>query len=415
MTATRSSRTLDFTSALYLGLAHPSWALRPWSHLTTGVPAALREAPSAQAVAHGVATLVGCERATLGTSTLHIFWDLFRELAGEDAIIYMDAGLYPIGRWGIERAAADGVPVRIFPHHDADALRRALAQDATGRRRPLVATDGFCPRCGRPAPLAVYVDAARRWGGTLVVDDTQALGILGCDPGPCAPYGTGGGGSLRWNGLAGPDVIVVASLAKGLGVPLAVLTGSVAAVSRFEATSATRAHCSPPSVATLHAAAHALVLNRTHGDRLRARLGRLVALFRRQLLKAGFPMIGGLFPVQTLATVRHDAAQRLHRALTRHNVIAVLRQDHAGASPRLTFLLTARHGPQDIAGLVAALANHASRGHGGGPDTAPHTPADAPSAPAKPERSSILRWSPSNGQSGRCLAGAPRRNATLRR
>lgn len=356
MITTRSARTLDFTSALYLGLAHPSWALRPWPHLTTGVPAALREAPSARAVAHDVAALVGCQRATLGTSTLHIFWDLFQGLAGEGVIIYMDAGLYPIGRWGIERAAARGVPVRIVPHHDADALRRALAQDATGGRRPLVATDGFCPRCGRPAPLATYLDAARRWGGTLVVDDTQALGILGRDPGSHAPYGIAGGGSLPWSGVAGPDVIVVASLAKGLGVPLAVLAGSEAVVSRFEATSATRVHCSPPSVAALHAAARALVLNRTHGDRLRARLGRLVALFRRQLLQAGFPMIGGPFPVQTLATVRHDAAQRLHRALARHNVIAVLRQDHAGASPRLTFLLTARHGPEDIAGLVAALA-----------------------------------------------------------
>ena len=30
MTITRSARTLDFTSALYLGLAHSSWALRPW-------------------------------------------------------------------------------------------------------------------------------------------------------------------------------------------------------------------------------------------------------------------------------------------------------------------------------------------------------------------------------------------------
>ena len=361
MTTAGPARMLDFTSALYLGLAHPSSALRPWSHLTTGVPAALREAPSARAVARDVAMLVGCDRATVGTSTLHIFWDLFVELAGRGVVIYMDAGLYPIGRWGIERAAARGVPVRSVPHHDADALRRALAQDATGRRRPLIAADGFCPRCGRPTPLAAYLDAARRWGGTLVVDDTQALGILGRDPASQTPYGTGGGGSLPWTGTSGPDVIVVASLAKGLGVPLAVLAGSETVVSRFEATSATRVHCSPPSIATLHAAAHALALNGTHGDRLRARLGRLVALFRRQLRQAGFPTIGGLFPVQTLATVRHDAAQRLHRALTRHNVSAVLRQDHAGTSPRLTFLLTARHGPWDIAGLAAALANQVPR------------------------------------------------------
>ena len=354
------SPTLDFTSALYLGLEHPSWALRPWARLTLGSPAALREPPVAGAVARDAAALVGCPSATLGMSTLHVFWDLFQGLAGPETTIHMDAGLYPIARWGIERAAARGVPVRVFPHHDADALRRALARPASGRHRPLVVTDGFCPRCGRPAPLVAYVEAAQRWGGTLVVDDTQALGILGHAPGPLMPYGRGGGGSLRFHDLAGPDVIVVASLAKGLGVPLAVLAGSAAAVERFEETSATRVHCSPPSVAALHAAAHALEANHTHGDGLRARLGRVVALFRRQLAQAGFPVIGGLFPVQTLASVCRDAARRLHQALMRRGVLAVLRQGQMGSGPRLTFLLTARHGPQAIAGLVAALADHAT-------------------------------------------------------
>lgn len=355
MTITRSARTLDFTSALYLGLAHSSWALRPWVDFTTGVPAALREAPSSGTVAREVAGLVGCERATLATSTLHVFWDLFQHDATRDAIIYMDAGLYPIGRWGIERAAARAVPVRTFPHHDADALGRALDSDATGRRLPKIVTDGFCPRCGRTAPLAAYVDAARRWGGTLIVDDTQALGILGREPDAHTPYGKGGGGSLAWHGVSGPEVTVVASLAKGLGVPVAVFAGSEAAVSRFEATSETRVHCSPPSVATLHAAAHALALNRSHGETLRARLACLVRMFRRRLAHAGFPLTGGLFPVQTLATVRDDAAARLHQALRRQRVLTVLRQDGEASGPRLTLLLTARHTPHDVDRFQRAL------------------------------------------------------------
>ena len=292
-----------------------------------------------------------------------MFWDLFQSDATQQAIIYMDAGLYPIGRWGVERAAARAIPVRTFPHHDADALRRALASDAAERRRPRIVTDGFCPRCGRTAPLAAYVDAARRWGGTLIVDDTQALGILGRDPDAHTPYGKGGGGSLAWHGVNGPEVIVVASLAKGLGVPVAVLAGSAAAVSRFDATSETRVHCSPPSVATLHAAAHALAVNRSHGETLRARLACLVRVFRRQLLHAGFPVTGGLFPVQTLATVRHDATARLHQALWRRHVLTVLRQDVEASGPRLTLLLTARHTPHDAADLVRALTCASQRRH----------------------------------------------------
>src|SRR4029077_17824252 len=37
---------LDFTSALYLGMKHPSGSLRSWSHFTRGVPAALFGLPA---------------------------------------------------------------------------------------------------------------------------------------------------------------------------------------------------------------------------------------------------------------------------------------------------------------------------------------------------------------------------------
>ena len=47
----------------------------------------------------------------------------------------MDAGTYPIARWGVKRAAARGILVEDFPHYDPDALRRRLASlDADPRR-----------------------------------------------------------------------------------------------------------------------------------------------------------------------------------------------------------------------------------------------------------------------------------------
>src|ERR1700745_2783322 len=99
---------LDFTSALYLGMRHPSCALRPWSQFTTGVPAALGWLPEAWSIAHEFAALQGCEGGVLGTSTLHQFWDLFGILGRQQVAIHVDAGAYPIARWGVERAAARG-------------------------------------------------------------------------------------------------------------------------------------------------------------------------------------------------------------------------------------------------------------------------------------------------------------------
>ena len=110
---------LDFTSSLYLGFRHSHDALRPWAQLTTGRPAALEPAPEAVALAQDLAQLLGCGRAVLAPSTLHLFWDLFDVLARARIAIYADAGTYPIARYGVERAAAKGVPTSTFPAHNS--------------------------------------------------------------------------------------------------------------------------------------------------------------------------------------------------------------------------------------------------------------------------------------------------------
>lgn len=346
---------LDFTSALYLGLRHPSRSLRPWAQFTTGRPAALASPPGARSAAQTLAALQGCEAGVLGPSTLHLFWDLFGVLAQQPVAIYMDAGLYPIGRWGVERAAARGVPVRCFPHHDVDALRCLLRRDARQCLQPLVVADGFCPGCGRPAPISEYLESARAFGGRLILDDTQALGILGHSPGPGAPFGRGGGGMLPWSNVKGPDVLLVSSLAKGFGVPVAVLSGTKTAVRGFEMKSETRVHCSPPSVAVVHAAEHAMTVNRERGDALRLRLAQLIRRFRNQLAQAGFSIVGGLFPVQTLAPLSQLDPAALHRRLLQAGVRTVLHYARNGHGLRISFVLTARHNAGEINRSVEVL------------------------------------------------------------
>ena len=271
----------------------------------------------------------------------------------------MDAETYPVAQWGIERALARAVPVRSFPHHDPDALRRQLQQDAHRPLRPLVVADGFCPGCGRPAPIAAYLESARAFGGQLLLDDTQALGILGQVPEPDLPYGRGGGGSLRWSRVGGTDVLVGSSLAKGFGVPIAVLAGSTTLLQRFVATSETRVHSSPPSVAVIHAAEYALAVNQARGDALRLYLVQVIRRFRSRLTAAGFSAVGGLFPVQTLTSIPKLDAPLLHERLLRLGVRTVLRRGHNGHTPCISFLITARHTLQDIDRAVALLAKAA--------------------------------------------------------
>jgi 8-amino-7-oxononanoate synthase len=344
----------DFTSVLYLGMTHPHEALPPWRHLTTGRPAALLSSLRAERLARRFARFTGHEAAALGSSTLHVFWDLFEGLAGDGIVIHCDAGAYPIARWGIERVAARGVRVVAFPKHDVAALAANLAREG-GAARPVVVADGLCPLSGRPAPLRDYARLCRSFDGTLVVDDTQGIGLFGRNPSEANPYGEGGAGTPAWCAAHGGDILVVSSLAKAFGAPLAVLAGSRAQVERFKAASLTRIHCSPPSMAAISAAEAALALNTAEGPVRRGRLLGLVRLFRDGLARLGLAAHGGCFPFQTLQQAAGDAAT-LHERLQRAGVRTVLHRAARSGRPLLTFVLTCLHTPQDIAFALQALA-----------------------------------------------------------
>jgi 8-amino-7-oxononanoate synthase len=345
---------LDFTSSLYLGFWHESQALPPWPRLTTGAPAALVPPARAAGVAARLALLQGCERATLAVSTLHLFWDLFGLLTRSRIAVYVDSGAYPIGRWALVQAAARGTPVYRFPHCDVAALHALV--ERTPDRRPIVLADGLCICCGAVTPLVAYREIIEPYDGLLVVDDTQALGLLGRDPAREAPYGVGGGGLAQYSRVPGKNVVLVCSLAKSFGVPIAVLSGSRALVERFEATSQTRVHCSPPSAAHLRAADHALELNETVGDTARRRLVQRVGFFREQLAGIGLRASGGLLPNQSLPPLPADAAAGLYRRLLDAGVRTALLSGEQGTG-RLRFILTARHRLDAIQQAVRVLAD----------------------------------------------------------
>ncbi|HKY30678.1 MAG TPA: aminotransferase class I/II-fold pyridoxal phosphate-dependent enzyme [Pyrinomonadaceae bacterium] len=342
---------LDFASSLYLGQRHPSRYVPEWEQLSTGKPAVLATPPGAPEVSRQLALLQNCENATVATSTLHLFWDLFGILASRRLTIYVDAETYPIALWGVERARARGACVHRFAHHDAGELFRMLGQRARAGCFQVVVTDGFCIDCGRAAPLSEYMKAVQAFDGLLVVDDTQALGIFGERDGRDAPYGTGGGGLFRWYELTDSHVVAISSLAKGFGVPIAALVGSDGIVRRFTEMSETNIHCSPPSAAVLNAARRALEINVRAGDELRRRLAWVVTSFKRRLDEIGLPCLDGLFPVQTL-DVTNATARSMHLRLQQAGLQTILRRGHTRGHTedraRLSFIITARHRQCDI-------------------------------------------------------------------
>lgn len=348
---------LDFTSALYLGMGHASASLGSWRALTLGRPAALEEPPGAQNLAHELAELMGADAGLLYPSTLHLFRDAFQIAAPSSALLLFDAAAYPIARWGAERNELAGTPVETFPHHDVEVLERRARKARRTGQRPVIVTDGLCASCGRVAPLPALARIAADAGGQLVLDDTQAVGVLGETPTPETPLGTAGGGSLRWFGLHSSNIICGASLAKAFGSPLAVLAGSSGFVKRAMGDGETRIHTSPPSVADILAAKHALLISAARGDALRARIVQLVERLWAGARRLGLQLRSLLpVPMQTIAMPSVQAARTAMAALDASGIRALITRSCRHKEPGLTVLITARHSPADIDRLVAALA-----------------------------------------------------------
>jgi 8-amino-7-oxononanoate synthase len=362
---------VDFTSALYLGFRHPSESLARYGALTAGKPASLYSPPEAATLAAELIGMIGLEAATLGTSTLHLFWDLFGLLCQQRCGIIVIGNVYPIGLWGVERAVSHGVPLARLGHDPPRVAAQATLWQHQGRR-PVLMTDGLILPQGKVPPLAEYARIAAANAGRLVIDDTQALGILGGGPSPAAPYGHGGGGSYRFHGIGGQQLIAVASLAKGFGAPLAILAGSRSFVSAYEVSSETRRHNSPPSLANIAAAARALALNRRHGEELRERLLGNIRRFRGRLAALGLRPGGGLFPTQTLPLATHIDTRAVLVDAAEAGIEALITTDRWSDTVLLAFIITATHRGRDI-DVAATVAQHLAAKYGTPPGKASRT------------------------------------------
>lgn len=374
----RPSPMLDFTSALYLGprvLPPPAGLV-----LSTGRPAALAEDERSQQVAQVVARRQGLAAGALAPSTLHLFWDIFR-LLPPTGVLLLEKNLYPVGQWGSLRARARGRPVVGFDAANLAGLARLLHAYQLQGRTPWLAADGYHPGRG-PAPLAAYYRLlAPHPGAVLLLDDTQAFGVLGGRPSPDRPLGRGGGGSLPAAGLTdapgGPELLTISSLAKGLGVPVAVLAGRASRLAQFRRRAETRVHTSPVSAWHAWAAAQALALDARQGEAARQRLGRRIAEFRGALGAAGLRPRGGWFPVQKLVLTRTTAALSLHQLLRQAGLATVLLAGETRPGvPEIAFCLRADHSAADIDRAAAAVARLSRRTDwfSSSPILAPHVP-----------------------------------------
>jgi glycine C-acetyltransferase len=98
--------------------------------------------------------------------------------------------------------------IRVFPHKDAAAAEKILAELDGVSGRKLLISDGVFSMDGDIGPLPELVEAAERHGAIMMVDDAHSSGVLG----------KAGRGTIDHFGLHGRVHVQVGTLSKAIGV-----------------------------------------------------------------------------------------------------------------------------------------------------------------------------------------------------
>jgi 8-amino-7-oxononanoate synthase len=346
---------IDFTSALYLGMKHSSTELNGWEQLTTGVPAILNEPSISLQVSKYVARMQGLEEGIAAPSTLHIYSDLFELLKKKRIVLFIDEKIYPVSKYGIEKLQSNQARVQSFRHFDAAHLNALVKANVSDGVTPVIMSDGWCPLCGKAAPIQKYISSIRQLNGTILIDDTQAFGILGEHQHEKMPYGKGGGGILKWLNIHDDSIVTVTSLAKAFGVPMAVIGGTSAFIAAFKESSRTRIHSSPVSIVHLQAALNAFRANYNKGDLLRNKLWQNICLFKNKINQKTVLTGGGIFPVQNTRCRSSNETIRLYERLKKNKISTVLLSLHNEHIPVISFIIRPDHTPGQIMELVSCI------------------------------------------------------------
>ncbi len=343
-------KLVDFSSNDYLGLAaHPALAAAMAecaercgagsgaSHLISG------HGHEHAALEEELAAFVGRPRALLFSTGYMANLGVVSALASRGESVLLDrlshASL-------IDAGLLSGARFRRYPHCDADAARRLLAESTP--QTSVLATDGVFSMDGDIAPLAALSQAARAHEAWLVVDDAHGIGVLGAN----------GRGAVELAGLGCDDVpVLVGTLGKAFGTFGAFVSGSQdlieLLIQRARSYIYTTALPQPVAAATRAA----LKIAREEPWR-RERALALTARFRAAAHEAGVPLADSVTPIQPIPLGDARIALAAQQALREAGfwVVAIRPPTVPAGSERLRVTLTAGHEGNQVDALVGALA-----------------------------------------------------------
>ncbi|MBJ7326864.1 MAG: 8-amino-7-oxononanoate synthase [Chthoniobacterales bacterium] len=284
-----------------------------------------------------LATFKGAEAALTFSSGYAASTGTLQALAGKDDVILLDRLSHACL---IDGARLCGAACRVFAHNDVGEIEHHLrwAREKHPQARIFVATEAVFSMDGDTAPLAEIVALKEKFGALLMLDEAHATGVLG----------SGGRGLAEQLALSPRIDIHMGTLGKALGSAGGYIAGSRTLIDFLVNRARSFIFSTAPPASTAAAAAAALdICAGEEGDRSRAQLRKLAAIFDPAMPAAIHPVIMG----------DADTALRCAEALQRQGffVPAIRPPTVRKGTARLRVSLTAAHQESVARSLASAL------------------------------------------------------------
>jgi 7-keto-8-aminopelargonate synthetase-like enzyme len=255
-------------------------------------------------------------------------------------LLFLDANAH----YNLQDAAkVSGLPCFTFEHGDADACRDLLRRHVRPHERPAILTDGIFATSGRLAPLDDYASTLAPYGGSCLVDESHAFGVVGAT----------GRGAAEYCGIE-KRATIGTTLSKAYCAQGAIVPCSSLAAERLRTEPPIRGACAGSPLSAAAATASLKYLAR-HPE-IRERICGTADYLRRRLRSLGIAVIDTPAPVVSFQYGTRAQMVRLQRRLFDRRIHIYL-STYLGAGPEgvIRCAVFRDHVQADIDALIDAL------------------------------------------------------------
>jgi 7-keto-8-aminopelargonate synthetase-like enzyme len=255
-----------------------------------------------------LAAFIGIESLLVYPSCYQANNGVFMALATRDDLILFDRGVHSSLLQGI---AVVGCRMLPFAHNDMDALEYLLTH-RNGHPHVFVVTESVFSTEGSIAPFAELYRLCLEHGATPVVDDSHGIGVLGAH----------GGGILEHAGITDFQGVYTSSLGKALANNCGVVGGARHLTHYLRYFSPHLVYSTAVAPCVLAGITRTLEILAVEAPERLARVYRYAARIRAALLEAGFAIVDGEAPINSIKGATPEMTIATAKALSEHGIVA---------------------------------------------------------------------------------------------